>query len=161
MSENYCEKELEVILTEEQLDNVKLEIIRLTTKEIPDLEEEKKASNSHFSKTISNLKERSMTLAKIAEEGREIQMVKCTWRYNEIDRKMELLRADTFEVVESRDLTTEESQIYMPFMDSEDLKGQPHEVKVNGEVMVGGVDFAIQNESEDVDSMGMTEREDV
>lgn len=157
MSENYCEKELEVILTEKELDNVKLEIIRLTTKEIPDLEEEKKASNSHFSKTITNLKDRSMSLAKIAEDGRELQMVKCTWRYNEMEKKMQLLRTDTFEVIESRDLTTEESQLYLPFLDNEDLNGASDATEISGEVKVGGVDFDVQDEPTQDDSMDAVE----
>jgi hypothetical protein len=57
---------------------------------------------------LKALAERVALLAREVKEGKQIHQVDCYWRPNYVDKTMDLVREDTGEVTESRDMTEDE-----------------------------------------------------
>lgn len=100
--------------------------------EVDRLEDQKKASASHYKALIEEKQARGRRIAAYITDGWQEKDVLCEWRYECAGydahagqfiyhpEKKALVRLDTEEVVEVRDITNEEHQMALPMESPED-----------------------------------------
>lgn len=64
-------------------------------------------------------------LSRTAREGTELQPVSCHWVPDIVESKMRLVRDDTGDDVEVRNMTTEERQLSLPTIDASSRRRTP------------------------------------
>lgn len=74
------------------------------------VEEEKRASAADYASQLKTLRANMKRFAEAVKTHEESRAVKCLWQPNFIKKKMELIRQDTGEVVERRDMAESERQ---------------------------------------------------
>src|SRR6266403_2875380 len=79
-----------------------------------DLEKEAKESASNFKTKLSGVRTSMEKLATTIREGKELRPVEVRANYIHNEGRIEIVRVDTLEVVESRDMTSEERQMVLP-----------------------------------------------
>lgn len=74
------------------------------------VEEEKKAAAADYASQLKTLRSNMKRFAEAVKTHEESRAVKCLWQPNFPKKKMELVRQDTGEVVERRDMAESERQ---------------------------------------------------
>lgn len=120
IGDNY-EKSLPVKLTEDELRQYGQELARLISKK-EEIEGEKKLANSGFKERVDEIEASMKRIGRAIAEGREWRMIECFEVMNGPERKVEVIRNDTQQIVSRRDPTQEELQKHFFRDDGEEAK---------------------------------------
>ena len=107
------ERSMFVKLTPGEVAVYALDAARVTL-DIGELEDQKKAAASTFKDRIDRSFCVVRELSRKVKDGQELRDVKCTWHADYETRKAFLIRDDTGEEIQSRDLTAQELQGNLP-----------------------------------------------
>ena len=102
------ERKLAVKLTAEELRERSKDLAN-ALHEYDEIEAEKKRVTANLGERLKELRSEATELADIVKHGREFSYVTCSWSEDTVSGKLILVREDTGEVVETRDIPRQTS----------------------------------------------------
>lgn len=79
-----------------------------------EIEQKLKAEQATGKANVKTLEQELRQLSTAAREKQELRDVECVWQRDDASWQMNLVRTDTYEIIESRPQTTEERQLALP-----------------------------------------------